>query len=273
MPPLRSVTTVAASSAIALVLCGAAGTVAPSAAAVAAPPTTAAASSSIQTTGTTETTATPAPPTLPERMRVLPRRCSQLVVCVGRRLGSARGTLFLFERSGNRWVRVMAVPARYGRRGLTDGATRVAGTRTTPTGIWRMGAFAFGHHASAPAGSPMPWRPITRLSYWSAVRDRTYNTWVRSQRHVSGERLSETGLPYEYAISSGYNAPPNRVIHGRGTAIFLHCTGPKGVLTSGCVAIDRSALTRLLTRLDPARGPCMAVGTERGGTNTSILAY
>ena len=163
--------------------------------------------------------------------------------------------------SGNS-VQTLSVAARFGRRGLTDGGTRRSGTLTTPTGIWRLPTFAFGTHASAPRGTRLAWRRITANSWWSCRYDRSYNTcMVTSSRHVSGEHLADYPVSYEYAISSGYNAPPNRVVFGRGTAIFIHCFG-KG-LTAGCVSVSRSDMARIVAALDPALRPVCAIGTER----------
>ncbi len=208
--------------------------------------------------------------TLPERMA---RRggARQLVVVTGTRLGSRSGTLRLFEYKGGDWVAGMSVPARFGSNGLTDGLTRHAGTRTTPTGIWRMPAYVFGTHAAPPSGSRMRYRHITRRSWWSSEDNATYNTWVETSRRVYGEHLIDFPVVYEFAVSSGFNALPNQCVHGRGSGIFLHVRGTG--YTAGCVSVARADMIRVLRWLDPAKRPGFAVGTTRTGTATSIFAY
>ena len=208
--------------------------------------------------------------TIPERMASrLDAR--QLVVVTGARLGARTGTLRVYDYEAGDWVREMAVPVRLGANGLTNGLTRRAGTKTTPTGIWRMARFAFGTHARAPAGCELSWRRITRRSWWSSERNDTYNTWVETSRHVYGEHLADYPRPYEFAISSGYNALPNSRVYGRGSGIFLHVIHPG--YSQGCIMLARAEMIRLLRRLDPGRRPACAVGTTRTGTTTCIYAY
>lgn len=194
----------------------------------------------------------------------------QLLVITGAKLGSRNGTLRFFELGTSGWVCTMTVSAKFGRRGLVDGSRRRAGTKTTPTGIWKMPGFAFGYAKRAPSGSKMRYRKITKRSWWSYKRGRTYNQW-KSARRWPGERLYGVRPQYEYAVSTGYNAKPNRVKYGRGTAIFLHIRG-RGY-TAGCVAISRKDMIRVCRLLDPAKRPACAIGTLKRGTRTSIWAY
>ena len=147
----------------------------------------------------------------------------------------------------------MNVAANFGKNGLVDGEKRRQGNLQTPTGIWTIGSFLFGLHPSPPAGTLMPYRPITPDSYWSSVRDSTYNTWVGHR--VSGEHLIDADPQYEYAFNTGYNSPPNERVIGRGTAIFIHCFEPPdnnlGKYTHGCVAISRENMIELFTTAGP----------------------
>jgi L,D-peptidoglycan transpeptidase YkuD (ErfK/YbiS/YcfS/YnhG family) len=216
-----------------------------------------------------------APPTIPEKMKRTLTGSDQMIVATGARPGSTHGTLYLFEVRDHRWVQTLKVAARFGTNGLHDGTTRVSGDRTTPTGIWRMPDYVFGQHPTAPAGTRMKYRHITADVYWSDVRDATFNTWVQSSSRVSGEHLIGVPLQYEYALSTGFNAPPNEVVPGRGAAIFLHVFDPPDFhngLSAGCVAVSRDDIVRVFKQLDPAKHPTFAVGTEGAGP-TSILAY
>lgn len=219
----------------------------------------------------------PLPKTLPERMRRMLPGSRQLIVVTGARLGSNAGNLSLYDLDGGHWRLVLSTHAAFGLNGLVNGATRKSGHLQTPTGIWRIGSFLFGQHAAAPSGTKMRYRPITQRSWWSSVPDSTYNTWVDSGSYVSGEHLADSTVQYELAFDSGYNAPPNQRVIGRGTAIFIHCSEPPGnslgVFTHGCVAIDRGVMKRLFTLLDPARKPTCAIGTLRTGTPTAIYSY
>lgn len=208
--------------------------------------------------------------TLPERMAYR-GGSRQLVIATGAGPGARSGALSVFDYHAGDWVRVMATPAKFGSNGLTNGLTRHAGTRTTPTGIWRMPHYVFGRHPHPPKGTRMAYRLITPRSWWSAEYNATYNTWVETARHVDGEHLADSPGPYEFAVSSGYNALPNQRVYGRGTAIFLH-VNHRG-FTAGCVSVSRRAMLRLCRLLDPSRKPVCAAGTTRTGTATSIYGY
>ena len=78
--------------------------------------------------------ATPAPaPTLPEQMAHVPASTRQLIVITGRKLGSNAGTLEVYNKDGQRWVRALSVPADFGKSGLVDGLKRRQGHLQTPT--------------------------------------------------------------------------------------------------------------------------------------------
>jgi L,D-peptidoglycan transpeptidase YkuD (ErfK/YbiS/YcfS/YnhG family) len=214
--------------------------------------------------------------TLPERMaRMLPGS-RQIIAITGTRIGSRSGRLRLYNLTGGHWTKVLDMPAAFGAKGLVNGLKRRAGHLQTPTGIWRIGSFVFGQHRTPPRGTRMPYRHIRQDSWWSDEPD-TYNTWVTSRTPIDGEHLADAKVQYEYAFDSGYNAPPNEVVMGRGTAIFIHCSEPPGnslgKYTHGCVAVDRTAMRRLFRILTPARRPTCAIGTLQKGTATSIWAY
>jgi L,D-peptidoglycan transpeptidase YkuD (ErfK/YbiS/YcfS/YnhG family) len=221
-----------------------------------------------ETTPSAESSAS-TPTLLPDRMKST-GNAQQLIVATGLKLGSTTGTLQFFDYVDGAWECTMSVPCRFGKRGLMDGAHRWAGNKTTPTGIWQMPNYIFGTHRRALAGTRMRYRRITRKSWWSSKRGRTYNDWVEAKRWP-GERLANAPVQYEYAISVGYNAKPNRVVVGRGSGIFLHIFG-RG-LTSGCVSISRADMIEVTMLLDPAKRPAFAVGTLATASPTGILAY
>jgi L,D-peptidoglycan transpeptidase YkuD (ErfK/YbiS/YcfS/YnhG family) len=216
-----------------------------------------------------------APKTIPERMARLLPGSTQIVIVTGARLGSNTGTLRIFNLDGGRWKQVLSAVTRMGTNGLANGATRREGSRTTPTGTWRMGDFLFGWHPSAPTGTKMAYRATDSGSWWSYQHDDTYNTWVQSSGHVDGEHLVDVRIQYEFAASTGYNAPPNERVIGRGSAIFIHVFDPPDYhngFSAGCIGISRDDMIRVFHTLDPARKPTCAVGTEAPGPQ-SIYSY
>jgi L,D-peptidoglycan transpeptidase YkuD (ErfK/YbiS/YcfS/YnhG family) len=194
----------------------------------------------------------------------------QLLVATARTLHETTGTLQVFVLVDGVWVERLAVPARFGMRGLMDGTRRTAGNKTTPTGIWAMPDFMFGTNHRAPLGSRMKFRQLTWRSWWSSRRGTTYNRWVTAA-HWTGEHIGGSTKAYEFAVSTGYNAAPNISVYGRGTGIFLHVWG--SATTAGCVSISRANMIRVCRILDRSKSPHFAIGTLEAGTPTSIWAY
>ncbi|MFI0927320.1 L,D-transpeptidase [Streptomyces sp. NPDC021012] len=213
--------------------------------------------------------AAPAPVPLPERMADTGGG-SQLITAEAPDADSTTGTLTWWDRRGGRWVAVGSAPARFGARGLTEGASRRQGTSTTPTGLYRL-PYAFGVRAG-PGGTRFPYARVTDRSWWCQDNaSRAYNRWVeglpRDCRAGESEHLASYGTQYAYALVIGFNY--ERPVRGRGAGIFLHVNG-RGA-TAGCVSVPAEAMRAVLAWADPARRPHIAVGT-RGGP-TAITAY
>lgn len=208
--------------------------------------------------------------TIPERMSYR-RNARQMIVATGSRLGARYGRVRLYEYRDGDWVSLLSVPCRFGVNGLTDGRTRRSGTLTTPTGIWRMPDYVFGQHSRPPRGTTMSYRRITSRSWWSAERNSTYNSWVETSRYVYGERLINYRVPYEWAVSTGYNALPNKRVYGRGSAIFLHAHGRD--LTAGCISVSADDMAKIFKLLDPQKRRVFAAGTTKTASATSIYSY
>ena len=219
---------------------------------------------------------TPAP-TLPEQMKRMLPGSTQIIVVTGAKLGSNTGTVYVFNKQGAHWVEKLRTATRMGTNGLINGAARHTNTLTTPTGIWKIGAFVFGKDARPPAGTLMPYRQITDGSWWSEEPNSTYNTWVESARPIQGEHLlGAASQQYEFALDAAYNELPNERVIGRGTAIFLHVLDPPSYhngFSAGCVGIPRSDMIRVFKLIDPKRNPSFSIGTLERATPTSIYAY
>ncbi len=208
--------------------------------------------------------------TIPERMAYR-EDARQMIVVTARGLRSTTGTMRVYEYHDGDWVKLFGSPCRLGRSGLMAGEKRRRGNGTTPTGIWLMPDFVFGQHRNAYPGTRLQFRHITKYHWWSSEKGAHYNSWVWSRRRVDGEHLIDYTVAYEYALSTGYNAKPNRSVFGRGAGIFLHVW--QGPTTSGCVSVPREVMRRVFTTMDPSVRRVFAVGTTRQGGATDIERY
>ncbi|MGW7546650.1 L,D-transpeptidase family protein [Streptomyces sp. NPDC054770] len=190
---------------------------------------------------------------------------TQLITAEASALSSTSGTLTWWERRDGEWVQVGSTAARFGAKGLVEGAERQQGTNTTPTGLYDL-PFGFGLQA-APAGTAVEYRPVTADSWWCQDNDSTsYNRWVEPLpadcRAAEAEKLSAYTSQYAYALVVGFNY--QQPVRGRGAGIFLHVNGAGA--TAGCVSVPEDAMRRILQWADPKKGPHIAIGTVGGDT-------
>ncbi|GGW50999.1 L,D-transpeptidase family protein [Streptomyces griseoloalbus] len=210
----------------------------------------------------------PSPP-LPARMADTGGG-SQLITAVAPGTGSTSGTVTWWDLKRGRWVAAGSAPARFGAKGLTEGAARRQGTHTTPTGLYGL-PYAFGIEA-APRGTAYSYRPVRRDSWWCQDDDsRFYNRWTEPRaadcRAAEAEHLIGYRAQYAHALVVDFNY--RRPVRGRGAGIFLHVNG-RGA-TAGCVSVPKDAMQKILRWADPARDPHLAVGTRSG--RTAITRY
>lgn len=151
--------------------------------------------------------------------------------------GSTRGLL-----TGAGFVRPCAL-GRSGRRAL-----KREGDGTTPSGTFRLERVLY-----RPDRSPRP-RTGLQLSILSpadgwcdASNDRNYNRPVRHPYPASAEMLWRSDGLYDVIVVLDCNRRPR--IRGRGSAIFMHVARPGFEPTEGCIALRRSDLLQVLSRL------------------------
>lgn len=190
---------------------------------------------------------------------------SQLITAKARNTGSTTGRVTWWERRDGRWTAAGSAPARFGAKGLVEGAARRQGTNTTPTGVYDL-PYAFGI-APAPARTRHPYRRVTDDSWWCQDNDsRAYNRWTQPLapdcRPAEAEHLVTYRAQYRHALVTGFNYA--RPVRNRGAGIFLHADG-RGA-TAGCVSVPADAMARILAWADPSRAPHIAIGTESGPT-------
>ncbi|MFF0012357.1 L,D-transpeptidase [Streptomyces sp. NPDC005374] len=195
---------------------------------------------------------------------------SQLITAVAPRTDATQGTLTWWDLRGGTWVKAGSAKARFGAKGLVEGASRRQNTNTTPTGLYRM-PYAFGISA-APVGTRYRYRAVKPSSWWCEDNDSpAYNRWVQPRpahcRAAESEHLIAYPTQYAYALVIGFNY--ERPVRGRGAGIFLHVNG-RGA-TAGCVSVPSDAMRKILAWADPWSRPHIAIGTTGG--RTAITGY
>jgi L,D-peptidoglycan transpeptidase YkuD (ErfK/YbiS/YcfS/YnhG family) len=195
---------------------------------------------------------------------------TQLITAVAPTKSSTTGTLTWWDRRNGRWVKAGSASARFGAKGLVEGASRKQNTNTTPTGLYDL-PFAFGIKG-APSSTTYKYRPVHASSWWCEDNaSRSYNRWTEPRpsdcRASESERLGAYPTQYAYALVIGFNY--QQPVRGRGAGIFLHVNG-RGA-TAGCVSVPGDAMRAILRWAAPGKKPHIAIGTTSG--STAITRY
>jgi L,D-peptidoglycan transpeptidase YkuD (ErfK/YbiS/YcfS/YnhG family) len=184
----------------------------------------------------------------------------QLLTVEAAQSSSVIATVEIWQREAGCWQPAGGPwTAFIGRNGFSDHHRE--GDGTTPTGIYGIGPEMYGNALNP--GTAYPYHRLVCGDWWD--EDPTspqYNTF----QHVpcgqappfggSSEALwTETSVYPSFAVIE-YNAHP--VIAYAGSAIFLHAD--IGAPTSGCVALPRAQLDRVLRWLAPGRRPAVVMG-------------
>ena len=160
--------------------------------------------------------------------------------------GSA-ATLTYHEKVDGVWRQVLSCDAIVGANGI--GKT-VEDDKKTPRGTYDL-TMAFG--ILSDPGTALPYTKLTQYDYWCCTIDSPYYNQLVNTRSIdytptaADEQLKSAKGYYNYAIVLNYNAD---CVPGKGSAIFLHCSGSRES-TAGCIAIPEKTLKALLQSLKP----------------------
>lgn len=161
--------------------------------------------------------------------------------------GGSNAQLRLWQKQDDNWQETLSTSAYVGRKGI---GKEKEGDGKTPSGLYNLSQ-AFGIQKDP--GSKLPYHVLTNGEYWvSNVKSEYYNTLVDTKETKykptkADEHLRAVKTAYDYCIVIDYNA---ECVPGKGSAIFLHCSGKKKS-TSGCIAIKKDLMIQLLQTLEP----------------------
>jgi L,D-peptidoglycan transpeptidase YkuD (ErfK/YbiS/YcfS/YnhG family) len=199
--------------------------------------------------------------TLPDRLRGV-KDARQLLVATATRYGTSYATLRGYRYGHGHWHHVFGPwRARIGYNGFARRGDKREGDLRTPSGSFRL-PFAFG--AAPNPGAHVRYRRALSTSRWDDdSASGNYNRWVDIRRGYPGRspEYLRTFPVYRYGVVIGYNRARTP---GIGSAIFLHVTDDNW--TTGCVAIARHRVVRVLRWLRPGLRPRIIMGTTAAVT-------
>jgi D-alanyl-D-alanine dipeptidase len=200
----------------------------------------------------------------------------QVVVVSTKDATAIQGEARLYERAAQKakWKAVgEKFPVVVGRTGLEWGQDsapervtqfKKEGDGKSPAGLFPM-TLVFG---SAVKPEQLTF-PYTRLEKFTECVDdansRHYNKIVnRMQAGIfdwkSSEKMLEIGPEYDLGVFVAYNSYP--VVKDNGSCIFLHIWKDANSPTSGCTAMERSNLERIVSWLEAKKNPYLVQLTE-----------
>jgi D-alanyl-D-alanine dipeptidase len=193
----------------------------------------------------------------------------QAVVVTAKKWDSTTGTAALFERANAKadWKRVgEKFPVLLGRSGMAwaqDSAPEKAaefkkeGDGKSPAGLFPI-TFAFGT-SSKPEQLAFPYIKVVRdtecvddpgSSHYNKIVERMK---VGNFDWKSSEKMLEVGEEYGLGAFVAYNSYP--VVAGNGSCIFLHVWKDAVTPTSGCTAMERRNVERVVSWLENDKNP------------------
>jgi len=205
------------------------------------------------------------------------RKSLQAIIVTTPAWNSVRGTARTFERKNTKsnWKAVGdEFPIVVGRSGLgndptgpTSGSVESSpskheGDGRSPAGFFPLTS-SFGNND---VGTKLP---FTKLDDFTECVDDTksgfYNEIVNRMRvgnfdWKSSEKMLAVGPQYDLGVFVAYNSYP--AVRGNGSCIFLHIWKDADTGTSGCTAMTKENLERIVRWLDPAKNPYLIQMTE-----------
>ena len=192
----------------------------------------------------------------PEWVRALPQAqdlgTNQMLIVAASGMDKTTCNVSMHERdeAGN-WIQILSVDGYVGKNGMVFDSERKEGCGKTPIGVYHFNK-AFG--IADDPGCVIPYVKVTKDLYWSSdMRDgMRYNEMVSINDYPdldkkNSEHLIDYTKAYQYCLNISFN---DECTPGRGSAIFLHCTG-NNKYTAGCVAVSKDTMVKIMKCVDP----------------------
>ncbi len=165
---------------------------------------------------------------------VLPQEAAVLVVVEGTS-GSACN-VYAYEKEDGAWAGRVSAAGYLGLNGMSS--NRTMGDKTTPIGVFQMNT-PFGQREPL-SGFPSNYIQVDESYVWEDDSNRLTRDLTKE-----GEKVGTAGYRgyYDYVLDFGYN---RNAVAGKGSALFLHCEGDYKGDTSGCVAIKKEEMIKIM---------------------------
>lgn len=205
-----------------------------------------------------------------EQMEV-PEISLQKIVVTTIAMNATNGSMDLYERndSSSSWGSpVMTFPIMIGKSGLAldsmqfkheeYGRFKHEGDGCSPAGVFTLGKI-FSYHDITDLKMPFEQVDVNDLCV-DDVNSKYYNLLIdddtiNPRDYNSYERMEREDMQYEYGVWVNYNTAPQ--LPGMGSCIFLHIWKNPSHATSGCTAMSKENMLKLIYWLDEKKNPVL----------------
>lgn len=188
----------------------------------------------------------------------------QVIQVVAEHVDSVGAVMYLWERTDSlaNWHCVDSFDVVLGRNGLAPGndmvGRKIEGDGNAPEGVFTLSR-VFSYHPLTDLKMPFEQVDTNDLCV-DDLASVHYNTLIDDDTiavkdYKSFERMQRQDQQYEYGVWVDYNTAP--IVPGNGSCIFLHVWKEPGAPTSGCTAMSKQNMLRLIQWLDITKNPVL----------------
>jgi L,D-peptidoglycan transpeptidase YkuD (ErfK/YbiS/YcfS/YnhG family) len=122
------------------------------------------------------------------------------------------------------------------------------GDFVTPKGKYKLIKIYYRADRIKKIRSPLKKIKIKKNMGWcDDVNSKYYNKQIKINKKISHEKLYRKDSVYDIVVVLNYNINP--IIKGKGSAIFLHVAKKNYKKTQGCIALKKSELLNLVSKI------------------------
>ena len=122
---------------------------------------------------------------------------------------------------------------------------KIEGDLSTPKGIFELGTLYYRKDRITLKNCKIKKKIIKKKMGWcDDIKSKHYNREIKLPFNFSSEKLYRKNKIYDIFINIKHNYTP--VIKKKGSAIFLHISGPNYKKTKGCVALQEKDFLKII---------------------------
>lgn len=154
--------------------------------------------------------------------------------------------MIIVKRSENLLFKNLKFRCSLGKNGVTK--NKVEGDKCTPSGIYKLKQVFYRADRIKKITTNLKKIKIKKNMGWcDDVNSKYYNKQIKINKKISHEKLYRKDNVYDIVVVINYNINP--IIKGKGSAIFLHVAKKNYKKTQGCIALKKSELLNLVSKI------------------------